>query len=126
MSNRNTIVTVRWEYYAASQHYNSRIIPFYAFSRGGNLLYIGMTYEQEIGAEINASIRRLGLNRIGLAIHVGAVNYEKSDIQRVTKQLVKDCECLMIYNYQPVENTQCKQAYTGRTGLRVKHQNAPF
>lgn len=93
---------------------------YYAFSRGNNLLYIGISYRQNVKTEIAQSQRRLGINVNGLSIWLGYVNSDQTTYGRITKQIVLDAECLMILTNQPTYNTQCKENYTGRCNFKVK------
>jgi hypothetical protein len=92
---------------------------FYAFSKNGVLLYIGIAHKQHVVAEINQTINRLGLVSIRheLTIWYGNVTY--SSYQRISESLVYDVECLLIFKNQPQLNTQCKKSYTGRENLKV-------
>jgi len=93
---------------------------YYAFSRGNNLLYIGISYRQNVRTEIAQTLRRLKISANGLSIWLGYVNSEQTTYGRITEQIVLDAECLMIYTNQPTYNTQCKENYTRRCNLKVK------
>ncbi len=98
---------------------------FYAFSKNGVLLYIGIAHRQHVVAEINQTINRLSLaeQRHELTIWYGNITY--SSYQRISESLVYDVECLMIFRNQPLLNKQCKKTYTGRENLKVKCLNMP-
>ncbi|MGA2298116.1 MAG: hypothetical protein ABSG15_11265 [FCB group bacterium] len=82
--------------------------PFFLFARGNSLIYIGLSFESSVRFEILSNIKRLELEKQGLMIFIG--NIVKSN-QKITRQLVEDCKCLLIYCNQPDENKQCKQNY---------------
>ena len=93
---------------------------YYAFSRGNNLLYIGISYRQNVRTEIAQTLRRLRISPNGLSIWLGYVNSEQTTYGRITEQIILDAECLMIFTNQPTYNTQCKENYTRRCNLKVK------
>ena len=97
---------------------------FYAFTRGNVLLYIGITYHQVVHNEIKKRLRELSINSSGLSIWLGYI--AESDYERITKQIVRDIECLLIYAHQPSYNTQCTSNYTGRDNLKVKNKGCPM
>ncbi len=99
---------------------------FYAFTRGGNLLYIGIAFKQIVQTEISQTLRRLGINSKGLNIWLGYPNPDQTTYGRITEQIATDAECLMIYTNQPVYNTQCKDSYTGRCNFKVKTSGCPL
>jgi hypothetical protein len=65
---------------------------FYAFTQNNNLLYIGMTYYQDVVDEIRQTIRRIGYN--GNKIWLGYI--KKTDYERITKEIIMDIEFLLI------------------------------
>lgn len=93
---------------------------FYAFSRANALLYIGISYDQNVGKEIDQTLRRLGISTTGLTIWLGYVDDPGTTYQRITKQLVLDAECLMILTNQPKYNQQCTESYAGRCDFKVQ------
>ena len=95
---------------------------WYALSRAENLLYIGMTYDQIVANEVSGVISRLDIDPRGLIIWVGRVDRDESTFERITRELVRDVECLLIYTHQPPYNTHCTNAYTGRDDLRVRNR----
>ncbi len=92
---------------------------YYAFSRGNYLLYIGISYDQDIKTEIDQTLRRFGINTTGLTIWLGYLNSTATTYGRITQQIVLDVECLMIFTNKPYHNTQCKDNYPGRCNLTV-------
>lgn len=92
---------------------------FYAFARGRNLLYIGMTYDQTIQDEVKATINRFDFNMQGISIWLGYIDYQATTYQRITRGIIKDTECLLIRIHQPTYNTSCINNYTGRWNFRV-------
>ena len=86
-------------------------------------LYIGMTYDQDFGEEIRAKwagdvgdwIRR----NVEGTILVKVGHIELLEHQKITEQIVKDIECLLIYRTQAPANIQCKKSYTGRLPIHV-------
>lgn len=111
---------VEWEqtnWTSLNEYYDT---IFYAFTRGTTLLYIGIAYHQNANNEIRSTLNRLNISTTGLTIWLGYVNYDRSTYARITEQIVKDAECLMIYANQPSYNTQCMSSYTGRNNLKVR------
>ena len=99
---------------------------FYAFSKDGVLLYIGIAHRQHVVTEINQTINRLSLTeqKNQLTIWYGNITY--SSYQRISESLVYDVECLMIFKNQPQLNSQCKKSYTGRENLKIKSLFMPL
>ena len=93
---------------------------YYAFSRGNNLLYIGISYQQNVKTEIAQNLRRFGINTTGLTIWLGYLDNEQTTYGRITEQIIKDVECLMINTNEPTYNTQCIESYRGRCNFKVK------
>ena len=93
---------------------------YYAFSRGNNLLYIGISYQQNVRTEIAQTLRRFGISVNGLSIWLGYIDDKYTTYRRITNQIVLDAECLMIRTNQPTKNSQCKVNYTGRCNFKVK------
>jgi hypothetical protein len=92
---------------------------FYMFTRGKNIIYIGISYHQDIRREIKQSLRAFSICTIGLSIWLGYIM--ETNYRRITEQIVKDVESLLIYTHQPSYNTHCKSNYTGRNNLKVKN-----
>lgn len=92
---------------------------FYILSRGNALLYIGITYWQDVIKEVMQTLRAFDLNTSGLSIWLGCII--ESDYGRITEQIIKDVEGLLVYTHQPIYNTQCKASFTGRGNLKVKN-----
>ncbi len=93
---------------------------YYAFLRGNALLYIGISYKQNVKYEINQTLRRLRINIIGLIIWLGYVDLNNTTYMRITEQIISDGECLMIFTNQPSYNEQCKESYIGRCNFRIR------
>lgn len=91
----------------------------YSFTRAGNLLYIGIAYRQTIVDEVRQTLNRLNLSTIGMSIWLGYVDRSDTTYSRITEEIVRDTECLLIHMNAPTQNTQCSQSYTGRWGFRV-------
>ena len=92
---------------------------FYMFTRGDNLVYIGIAYHQDIYREIKQSLRAFNIATQGLSIWLGYIL--KMDYGRITEKIIKDIECLLISTHQPSYNTQCMSNYTGRNTIKVKN-----
>ena len=97
---------------------------FYAFTSGRNLLYIGMTWHQEIRKEVKQTIRDFDISTQGLSIWLGYIH--DSTILSIRKSLIQDIECLLIHMNNPPLNKQCKSAYTGRDNLKIHSKNFSF
>ena len=116
-------VTLEWVQTSYSNLEEMEDCHFYALSRGSSVLYIGMTYQQYVQNEVKQTLREFDLSEIGLTIWLGYI--QKMDFGRITKQIVQDVECLLIFAHQPTYNEQCKSSYTGRDVLRVKNRECP-
>lgn len=97
---------------------------FYAFFRGSVLLYIGIAYNQNVKNEIKNTIQDFDISRQGLTLWLSYI--EKTDFRRITEQIIKDVECLLIFTHKPSYNTHCKFSYAGRDNLKVKNRGCPF
>jgi len=100
---------------------------FYAFSRGGNLLYIGVAYRQLLKLEIDYNIKRFSIQLNGLSIWIGFETY--MTYKYLTRSLVFSTECLLIHLNQPIKNSQCKMAYNidnHLDNLRVRSYDFPL
>ncbi len=91
---------------------------FYMFTRGNNILYIGIAYHQDVYREIKQELRMFDISGIGLFIWLGYII--ETSYRRITENIVRDVECLLIYTNQPSCNKQCKMNYTGRDNLKVR------
>ena len=117
-------VKLKWEKTNLNELGGSEDTWFYMFTRGNNVLYIGIAYHQDIYREIKQSLRAFDITSIGLSIWLGYII--ETDYRRITEQIVKDVECLLIYTHQPSYNTQCMANYTGRNNLQVKNRGCPL
>jgi len=97
---------------------------FYVFTRGSSLLYIGIAYHQDVDSEIKQTIRAFNLDSGKLLIWLGFI--EDTDFRRITEEIVRDTECLLIYTNQPPLNTSCKESYAGRDNLMVLSDGCPY
>jgi len=97
---------------------------FYVFTRGSSLLYIGIAYHQDVNREIKQTIREFNLDSEKLSIWLGFI--EDTDFGRITEEIVKDIECLLIYINKPSLNTSCKESYAGRDNLMVLSDGCPY
>ena len=116
-------VTINWHQTNLSSIDLLDDTAFYAFSRGNNLIYIGIAFRQTAVDEVRYNFGRLGLSATGMSIWLGYVDKKDTTYNRITNEIVKDAECLMIYMNQPSQNTQCKVNYTGRSNFRVVSRN---
>ena len=110
-------VKIGWRACAYDNILNEEDADFYLFGERAVLLYIGVAYLQDVKKEIDANINDFSLNRYGIDIWLG--NITESDYVKITEQIVKDVECLLIITNQPKLNTQCKKNYFGRDNLKV-------
>lgn len=118
-----TRVTVTWTKTSLSKIAAENDTKLYAFSRGKQLIYIGLAYHQDVKVEVKQTLKRLNINSTGLSIWLGDIS--SSTLQRISKQLVYSVECLLIYRNQPLENSQCIQNYKGRNDLTVTSKDCP-
>ena len=117
-------VILKWEKTNLNKLDDSEDTWFYMFTRGNNLLYIGIAYHQDVYREIKQSLRAFDISTLGLSVWLGYI--VETDYGRITEQIVKDVECLLIYIHQPSYNTQCKSSYTGRNNLKVRNRGCPL
>jgi len=106
---------------------------FYAFSsRNRNLLYIGISRNQDLWCEMDYSAGRLHRRIHGYFINhnyadywwwVGEIMRNRSTIRRITNRLLFDVESLLIFSNQPLMNTQHIARYNGRRCLVVRSEN---
>ncbi len=113
-------VKINWQQINFSELGDFYDTYYYAFTRGNKLLYIGISYDQNVRTEIGQSIRRLRINTKGLTIWLGYLDSTATTYSRITRQIVIDVECLMIITNQPAYNNQCKENYRGRCNLKVR------
>ncbi len=111
---------IEWEKTNLNGLNNHEDTWFYAFSRGNGLIYVGIAYHQDVVKEIKQSLRAFDINTAGLSIYLGYI--AESDYGRITEQIVRDTECLLIYVHQPSYNVQCTANYTGRDNLKIKNR----
>ena len=81
-------------------------------------LYIGMTYEQDFGDEIRAKLKgdvgEWMRQNVENTILVKVGHIQLLDHNKISEQIVRDIECLLIHHTQAPANIQCKKSYTGR------------
>lgn len=92
---------------------------FYAFTRGSNLVYIGKGTKENVTSNIEETLKELGLHRTGLSIWFGEVDFANSSFKKLTKELVNDAYCLLIYLNKPYQNNECIINYQGRKNFNV-------
>ena len=92
---------------------------FYAFTQNNDLRYIGMAYYQKVADEIRQTIVSFKYDENKIKIWLGYI--KKSDYERKTKEIIRDVECLLICGNKPLDNTYCKENYTGRDNLKIKN-----
>lgn len=97
---------------------------FYMSLKGRTLLYIGIAFKQDIVKEVNNTLRAFKVKGDTITIGLGYISY--TTYKRITEQIVKDVECLLIFKNQPLWNTQCKSSYTGRPDLKVISHFCPL
>ena len=117
-------VVLEWEKTSYKNLSNMEDCYFYTLSRGPTLLYIGIAYFQDVQSEVKNTIRDFDLNIHGLTIWLGYI--EETSYKRITEQIIKDVECLLIFTHQPPYNTHCTSSYTGRNNLKVENQGCPY
>lgn len=113
-------VKIRWKQTNLQELNQEEDTYFYAFSRGLALLYMGLAYNQKVSDEVRNALRAFDIKTSGLAIWLGYT--VESDFGRITKQIIKDVECLLICTHEPTYNTQCKASYSGRNNLKVRNR----
>lgn len=97
---------------------------FYAFSQGNNLLYIGMTWDQTIQKEVKKTLYLYDAKKKELIIWLGYI--VDIDYKRLTKNIVKDVEALLIRYHEPNWNVSNVKNYTGRDKLIVINDMFPL
>lgn len=98
---------------------NSESPSLYMFTRGAGIIYIGVAYNTGLKAEIDQNIKRLRLERSGLAIWTAKI--VGSSYDRITAEIYFDAECLNIFVHKVADNTQCNENYSGRDNFRVEN-----
>ena len=93
---------------------------FYAFTQDNTLLYIGIAYFQDVADEIRQTIRDFNYDENKIRIWLGYI--DESDYERITEEIIRDVECLLICGNEPLHNTQCRDNYTGRDNLKIKNK----
>lgn len=94
---------------------------FYGFSRGKTLLYIGNTIKQDVKNRIDQHIKDKFNNEThGLQIWLGSLSYIHKE--KISDELIRNLECLMIFRNQPTINIQCKKSYTGKGHIMIHHK----
>ena len=117
-------VTLAWQEVNINDNIIHEYAYFYAFTDKYDCVYIGMSYDQKIMDEITQRLDNLGLDSDEVSIWVGYI--KDSDYEKISKELVRDIECLMIYYDKPEYNTLCKENYTGRDNLEISSEGCPF
>jgi len=112
-------VKILWRKISLSDLGEAEDTYFYAIFRGKNLLYIGMTYYQDISREVKNTIWAFDMYTTGLYLCFGYIDRKQTTYKRITLQIVRDIECALINALQPLYNTQCKKSYTGRSGIVI-------
>jgi hypothetical protein len=118
--------TIHWFQTNMSNVHIQEDTSLYAFTRGTNLLYIGLANKQNIAAEVNQTFKRINETPQGLVVWLGYLINHNGDSTEDLHRLIKDTECLLIYRNQPVKNSQCKKSYTGRRPLTVMCEGMTF
>lgn len=119
-------VKIKWQQTNYSDVGDLYDTHYYALSRGNTLLYIGISYDQNVKKGIQQTLKRLDVNTKGLTIWLGYPDTEGTTYGRITRKIVQDVQCLMINTNQPAYNTPCKENYTGRNSLKVKTRGCPI
>jgi hypothetical protein len=84
------------------------------------LLYIGQAFDQTLRERIpqphpayNCAVKyQKEHSGVEFVVMIGFI--EKSTVEKKTQELFDDAECCLIYCNQPLCNTTCKEAYSGR------------
>ena len=97
---------------------------FYAFSIGSRLEYVGIAYYQDVANEVSKTLLAFDLDSDELVVWLAFI--KSTDYERITEQIVKDVECLLIFTNKPSLNTQCMSSYAGRYNLTVKSKGLPL
>lgn len=117
-------VSIVWERVKYVNLIDHKDAFYYAFSKGKVLLYIGITYRQDIKKEIDQTLRSFKVNEDSVNIWIGYISH--TSYIRLTEQIIKDVECLLIFKNKPLWNTLCKASYTGRSDLKVISRGFPL
>ena len=129
VNKQNDTLVISWEQTKMSELPENDDTYFYAFSYGQTLYYIGMTYLQHVKDEIKQKKREFKFSDKGLVVWLGYIDRttkHKSVFKTVSKKIILNSECLLIYENQPSKNTACKKNYTGRPVLKVISYNFPL
>ena len=106
-------VTLNWQMTDCDNLRNMEEAPIYIICHNNDILYIGKSDLSEVNNEVNSNIYSFKISKSGLNIWLGYI--DRSNISRVTSQLVRDTERLLIYRMQPLYNSHYK-----------KHRNCPL
>ena len=113
-----------WEKVGFSELDEVEDCHFYAFTRGNSLLYLGMTWDQDIQSEVKQSLKDFGANNLGLSIWMGYI--VKTSAKRLSPQLIQDAEALLIRNHGPLWNNHHVHSYRGRDNLVLSNTGLPL
>lgn len=92
---------------------------FYMYVCKKQPIYIGIAYDWHIVDEIYQTLDSFKYRQADISLYIGYIQYGKSTMKKISKELIKDSECLIIYFNKPRDNTQCKKNYIGRNNLKV-------
>ena len=120
MTSKKHSIHLTWERTNLSNIVNMEDCHFYAFTRGNNLLYIGMTWDQFIQKEAKTTLNAFNDNSKGLSIWLGYI--DKISSKRLTYKIIRDVEALLIKYHEPIWNRQNIRNYNGRDNLDVKNE----
>lgn len=126
------VIKLNWKQTTFSQMRDLEDTNFYMFTRFGKIIYIGMTgvtSNQSVQDEIRSKFEPMfGGNVAGVSVWLGCFKKDaryNNSIKRLTDNIVRDVENLLIYTIKPANNTQCVNNYGGRD-LQIVNDNCPF
>jgi len=112
-------IHIRWIWVSYSNVSEMEDTYFYLFAHQRTLKYIGKAYYQEVKKEIDANLHAFGLSKQKTDIWLGYI--VKSDYARITDEIVRDVEALLIIAHKPYHNTQNASNYFGRDNLAIRN-----
>ncbi len=116
-------IIIKWERVDLTKIKKYEDTYFYLITKEYEVLYIGMSYKQEILREVKNTVKDFDFSLNEISLWLGYIEEYKG---RITQNLIKDVECALIFVHKPQYNSQCVREYTGRGSLVIKNLNCPF
>ncbi|MBI4931429.1 MAG: hypothetical protein HY841_11740 [Bacteroidetes bacterium] len=118
------IIYLEWEKTNIKELSEFKDTFFYAFTKSNTLLYIGIAWYQPVDKEVKNTIRKLDYPADKLVIWLGYI--KDCSLGRITENIIRDTESLMVCINNPRDNTHYKKNYIGRDYLKVVSYDCSF